>query len=339
MTTPLLNEASNTPVLVTGATGFVAGWLIKRLLGAGAVVHATVRDPANTAKLAHLQAMADASPGTIKFFKADLLDVGSHTEAMAGCEIVFHTASPFLAPFNVKDPQRDLIDPALQGTRDVLESVNATKTVRRVVLTSSCAAIFGEAADVAKAPGGILTEAVWNTTSSLTKNPYSYSKTLAEQAAWALAKAQDRWNLVVVNPALIIGPGTAPTQTSASFDYVRMIGDGTFKDGVPAFQIGMVDVRDVAEAHFRAAFVEAADGRNIVFAEVLGLGDLAGMLKAAFGDAWPFPADTAPPAGIPAWKADNGRSRTILGIDYRPVRTAVVEMFQQLIDSGVVKRA
>ena len=337
MTTPVLAQARGTRVLVTGATGYVAGWLVKRLLEAGAIVHAAVRDPSQAGKIAHLQAMSDASPGSIAFFKADLLEAGSHDEAMQGCKIVFHTASPFLLATKIHDPQRQLVDPAVRGTTDILEAANRAPSVQRVVLTSSVAAIGGIPTASGPAPKGILTEADWNMTSSLENGPYPYSKTIAERMAWQIAEAQDRWRLVVINPALVFGPGTADSQTSGSFDHVRMIGDGTYKDGVPPFQMGMVDVRDVAEAHYRAGFIADAEGRHIVFGEVHSMGDLVEMLKGAYGDAWPFAKNTALPDAAPRWKADNSKSKQALGLEYRPVKDAVIAMFRQPIDTGVLK--
>lgn len=112
---PTPNYAADRPVLVTGATGFVAGWLVKRLLEEGFTVHAAVRDPSNAPKTGHLTALADGLPGTLELFAADLLEDGSYAEAMAGCAVVFHTASPFTSKFT--DAQRDLVDPAVQGTR------------------------------------------------------------------------------------------------------------------------------------------------------------------------------------------------------------------------------
>ncbi|MEO1001420.1 MAG: NAD-dependent epimerase/dehydratase family protein, partial [Pseudomonadota bacterium] len=163
MPEPLYDTSA--PVLVTGATGYVAGWIVRRLLEEGFAVHAAVRDPENAEKTAHLTAMAAELPGTLQLFRADLLEPGSYGAAMAGCGVVFHTASPFST--NVADPQRDLIDPAVKGTENVLASVNETESVTRVVLTSSCAAIYGDAADCAAAPNGTLTEEIWNTTSSV----------------------------------------------------------------------------------------------------------------------------------------------------------------------------
>src|SRR6056297_3580245 len=116
-------------VLVTGATGYVAGWLIRRLLEEGTTVHAAVRDPDNSAKLAHLDELERTLPGTIRYFKSDLLQPGSYAEAMQGCELVFHTASPFFT--SVKDPQKELIEPAVEGTRNVLEQANHIDSVQR----------------------------------------------------------------------------------------------------------------------------------------------------------------------------------------------------------------
>ena len=98
-------------VLVTGANGFVASWLVKKLLEEGFTVHAAVRNPKNKEKIAHLEAIAKDSKGTIKFFASDLLVQGSYQESMEGCSLVYHTASPFTV--DVEDPQKELIDPAV----------------------------------------------------------------------------------------------------------------------------------------------------------------------------------------------------------------------------------
>jgi nucleoside-diphosphate-sugar epimerase len=253
---------TSAPVLVTGATGFVAGWLVKGLLEAGATVHAAVRDPANAGKRAHLDALAQTSPGTIEYFKADLLSAGSYAAAMDGASVVFHTASPFT--LRVKDPQKELIDPALAGTRNVLEEATRTRSVQRVVVTSSVAAIYTDAAECAEAPNGILTEDVWNTTASLDYQPYSYSKTLAERAAWTIAEAQSNWDLVTVNPSLVMGPAIGGRPTSESFAIMRAAGEGDFRHGAPRIAMGFVDVRDVARAHLAAAYTPGARGRHIV---------------------------------------------------------------------------
>lgn len=345
------------PVLVTGATGYVAGRLVETLLERGHTVHAAVRDPHDEGKLRFLDALAGAKPGRIRYFRADLLEPGSYGAAMAGCELVFHTASPFTTA--VDDPVKELIEPARLGTRNVLEQANATPSVKRVVVTSSCAAIYGDNADIEKAPGGILTEEVWNTSSSAEHQPYSYSKTVAEREAWAIAGAQHRWDLVAVNPSLVLGPGINPRATSESFRIFERLGDGSMKTGVPRLGIGVVDVRDLAEAHYRAGFTPAAEGRYIVSGHDSDLAGLAAVLREELGDRYPVPARTLPkwlvwlvgpmtdPAltrryvsrnvGIP-WRADNRKGVRELGLSYRPLEETVVDFFRQLADSGVFDR-
>lgn len=354
---PPMNIDTDLPVMVTGATGYVAGWLVQRLLEAGVTVHAAVRDPDSPDKLEHLQRIAAGKPGTLRYFRADLLEPGSYADAMAGCGTVFHTASPFTV--TVRDPQKELVDPALLGTRNVLETANRTPSVRRVVLTSSCAAIYGDNADLAATPDGVFTESIWNTSSSLTHQPYSYSKTVAEREAWKIARQQQRWDLVTVNPSLVIGPGINPYATSESFEIVRQMGNGTMKAGVPDLGLGTVDVRDVADAHLRAAFLPNANGRYIVSAHDTNLPAMAATLLERYGADYPIPRRILPKwlvwligplanksvtrrvvarnIGLP-WRADNSRSRNELGMRYRPLAESMNDFFQQLVETGQLRR-
>jgi nucleoside-diphosphate-sugar epimerase len=301
--------------------------------------------------------VAEQAPGSIGYFGSDLLEQGSYAEAMEGCELVFHTASPFT--LTVGNPEKDLIEPALLGTRNVLEQANQTDSVKRVVVTSSCAAIYGDNADLLDHGREQFTEQDWNTTSSPTHQPYSYSKTLAEREAWRIAEAQDRWDMVTINPSLVLGPGISPFATSESFNLLKHIGNGRLKSGVPAFYIGAVDVRDVAEAHLKAGTTPSASGRYITSAHNSSFIEITELLRARFGEEYPLPRRTLPkwlvwlvgPAleesltrkivtrnvGHP-WRADNSKSSRELGISYRPLETSLTEMFQQLIDAGLVSR-
>ncbi len=335
------------PVLVTGATGYVAGVLVKRLLSEGITIHATVRDLHNTDKLKYLKAQEQKFPGEIKFFEADLLKPGSFEDAMQGCELVYHTASPFI--LEVKDPQKDLVDPALLGTRNVLDSVNKVDSVKKVVLTSSVAAIFGDNADMKNTKNGFFTEEYWNESSSLTHQPYSYSKKLAEKEAWRYADIQNRWQLVVINPAFVIGPGLSPHATSETHRMFRKLIGGGFKSGVPDYKVGMVDVRDVAEAHFLAGYSVGAQGRYIISAESLSMFELGQVLREVYGDKYPFPKKIlpkgvvwlfAPMAGFKRkviarnigypFFADNSKSISQLGMTYRSVKESICDFFEQM---------
>ena len=342
---------TSAPVLVTGATGFLAGWVVKQLVDAGVTVHATVRNPKDNAKCGHLKTLSNIGKGKIVLFKADLLDDGSFAEAMKDCRVVIHVASPFITNYN--DAQNDLLEPAIRGTQNVLNTACSMPSVERVVLTSSCAAICGDSIDCQDAPNGILTEDVWNTTSSETHQPYSFSKVSAEKAAWDIADAQDKWRLVVINPGFIIGPTLSGQSTSATHDLIGGMGDGRMKSGVPAIQIGTVDVRDVADAHIRGAFLDEASGRHIVFKDVVSFLDLALMLSDKFDAGYSLPKKELPKwlvwligplvdktfsrkmisrnFGHP-WRADNSKSVSALGLSYTSLKSSMEEMFQQMID-------
>ncbi len=345
------------PVLVTGANGYVASWLVKKLLDEGVTVHAAVRNPENEAKAAHLTEAAKTAPGSIKFFSGDLMIPGSYREGMEGCELVFHTASPFLN--SVKDPQKELIEPAVKGTENVLLSANEVSSVKRVVVTSSCAAIYGDAIDTVNAPGGQLTEAVWNNTSSLDYQPYSYSKTLAEKKAWEMEKAQSRWDLVTINMSFVMGPAfNVKNATSESINVLKMFGGGEMKMGAPNLGVGVVDVRDVAEAHFKAGFTPEANGRYITSAHNTSFLEMGTVLLPKYGDQFPLPRKAIPKwllmavgsfvdksfsrhfvrtnVNIP-WRADNSKIKNELGITFRPLQETMEESFQVLIDEGILK--
>ena len=345
------------PVMVTGANGYVASWLVKRLLDDGLTVHAAVRNPNDEKKIAHLKEAAAKSNGQIKFYAGDLLKPGSYKAAMEGCELIYHTASPFTT--SVKDPQKELIDPAVKGTENVLRSATEVGSVKRVVVTSSCAAIYTDAIDTVNAPGGKLTEEIWNTTSSLEYQPYMYSKTLAEKKAWELAKSQDKWDLVTVNMSLVMGPALNPgNTTSESINILKMLGGGEMKMGAPRMGLGLVDVRDVAEAHFKAGFTPTAKGRYITSAHSTDLLEMGKVLLPKYGDRFPLPTKALPKwllmiigpftsklftrpfirknVDVP-WNADNSKIKKGLGMTFRPMKETMEDSFQNLIDEGILK--
>lgn len=123
--------------MVTGGSGFIAIHLVNQLLQAGYNVHTTVRDLNNTRKVQPLRSLQEKYPGKLELFEADLLKPGSFEPAMKDCSVVHHVASPFLMAEKIKDGQKEMVEPALQGTRNVLNSVNSTESVKRVVLTST----------------------------------------------------------------------------------------------------------------------------------------------------------------------------------------------------------
>ncbi|WP_373559664.1 NAD-dependent epimerase/dehydratase family protein [Streptomyces sp. TLI_55] len=334
------------PVLVTGGSGFVGSHLVLRLLERGYRVHATVRSTADSPKTRPLWAMRDRFPGRLDLFAADLLVEGSFDEATRGCATVFHVASPFLMPEKIKDGRRDVVEPALLGTRNVLGAIERTPAVRRLVFTSTVGAIFGDYIDVLeKMTDQVLTEEYVNTTSTVANNPYHYAKTVAEQSAWEAAKAQDRWRMVALNPGLILGPSLTPASESGSLFLLEELFKGYFFYGAPDFSFTTVDVRDVADAHIAAAENEDAHGRYILAAETMSsFYDMARVLRTA------RPRDLRlPRTRLPHWpirllgpafgltqdyirkhlgirfRVDNSRSRAELGVTYRPFEETILD--------------
>ena len=137
---PAERDAPPTTVAVTGATGYIAGALVARLLAAGHTVHGTVRDPFSS-KCDHLKAMPGAA-ARLKLFRADLTDAESFDAPLAGATIVFHTASPVvMAPPKGREREM-LIEPAVRGTEAVLAAATRAGTVKKVVVTSSISALY-----------------------------------------------------------------------------------------------------------------------------------------------------------------------------------------------------
>lgn len=342
-------------MLVTGANGYVASWLVKQLLEQGCVVHATVRNQSNQDKIKHLLDLANKHSGRLKLFDANLLETSAFDAAMAGCGTVFHTASPFIMR-NLKDPQTELIEPAVEGTRNLLMAVNRTDSVKRVVLTSSTVAIYGDAKEVLDLPNGRFDESIWNTSSSAEHQAYSYSKTLAEHEAWRIAEQQNNWDLVVINPGFILGPSLAKQSQSESIKTMLELMRGKLKSGAPALAFPIVDVRDVAQAHIQAASIKEAKGRHCIVSATGSMLEMAEIIEQKFPGRFKLPQKEAPKwllwSLAPLLKLsrrfvsqnigyrpefDNGKARTALQLNFRPIAETIGDHAEQLVADKLVR--
>jgi dihydroflavonol-4-reductase len=131
---------------------------------------------------------------------------------------------------SVSDPQKDLVDPALKGTLNVLHAAARSRSVKRVVVTSSCAAIAWQATPP---DDKVWTEADWNEDSTLENAPYRLSKTLAERAAWEFVnegEGKGKFDLAVINPAFVLGPPLSARTDSESVRAVKGFLSGTTKE-------------------------------------------------------------------------------------------------------------
>jgi len=320
-------------VAVTGASGYIGSWCIKYLAENGYQVRGTVRSLKNPVKVQHLEDMKEV----VQLFEADLLMAGSFDDCFTGCSAVFHVASPF--QLAVDDPQKDLIDPAVKGTLNVLESCKKAG-ITRVVLTSSSAAIVEQDiyAEPEKYEGKIFSEKDWNTTATLESSPYFLSKVKAEKAAWAYCQENDI-KLTTICPNFVMGPPLSPRTDSTSVSMIMAIMKGFFlKDGLPNQPYGIVDVRTVAEAHVLALEKKEAENERIFVGgnNAVTCLDLTNYLRldqrlAALNMASHF---AGPVKGYPT--SDNSKAVKVLGLTFKPPAVAVIELGNFLVDNGIV---
>ncbi|KAK3026339.1 hypothetical protein RJ639_042636 [Escallonia herrerae] len=314
-------------VCVTGASGFVASWIVKFLLQRGYTVKASVRNSNDPQKIDHLLAL-DGAEERLHMFKADLLEEGSFDEEISGCDGVFHTASPFF--YAADDPQAELIDPAVNGTLNVLGACAKAPSVKRVVVTSSIAAVAINLRP--KTADEIVDEDWWSDTEFCTEMKlwYVLSKTLAEDAAWDFAE-ENGIDMVTMNPAMIIGPLLQPTLNTSATEILGMInGAKTF----PNSSLGWVNVKDVANAHIQAFEIPSAEGRYCLVERVAHFSEVVDILRKLY-PSYKLPEECADPDQPfrPTYQISQEKAKT-LGIDFIPLEESIKETVESLKEKG-----
>ena len=336
-------------ILVTGGTGFIAGVLIRQLLEAGWQVHTTLRDLQREAALRQLLGVGASEQ--LRCFGANLGDDAGWAEAVAGCSHLAHLASPL--PLGVPRDANELIVPARDGALRALKAARDAG-VQRVVMTSSVAAIaYGHGRGEHH-----FTEDDWTRLETPGIPPYVQSKTVAERAArdW-VAREGGGLEFCTINPSVVLGP-VASADYSASVVIVQSLLQGKVP-ALPHIGFGIVDVRDVADLHWRAltAPQSMAGERFIACGGFLWLREIAAILRAELGEG----ARKVPTLSMPDWAVrllarfspavraaaselgtarhqDSTHAREVLGWVPRPPREAIVTTARDLVALGVVGR-
>jgi nucleoside-diphosphate-sugar epimerase len=264
-------------VLVTGGTGFVAGWCIVELLKRGFDVRTTLRDPRKESRVNAAVAAGGVSNARLAFFTADLTDDAGWDTAVRGCDYVLHVASPLGG--GTSKTADELVQPARDGTLRVLVAA-ARAGVKRVVMTSSCAAVTPAIMGI----DSVSDETFWSDPAAQQKDHYRLSKTMAERAAWEFMDVQGGpMTLATVLPSAIFGP-VLTMDSLGSVQFIQRLIDGRMPR-VPRIGLNIVDVRDVVEAHILAMTrPEAAGQRFIANGDFMWMKEVAAVLRARLGE-------------------------------------------------------
>jgi nucleoside-diphosphate-sugar epimerase len=336
-------------VLVTGGSGFVGAHVILQLVSAGHQVRTTVRNLNRESAVRDMLKAGGQEPGDrLSFLAADLEKDAGWDEAVNGCDYVMHVASPI--PAHAPKHEDELIVPAREGTLRVLRAARNAK-VKRVVLTSSCGAIYyGHPPQ--KAP---FNETSWTIVNG-DLTAYVKSKALAERAAWDfMSREAQGLEVSVVNAAGIFGPVLGP-DSSSSIELIKRLMNGM--PGAPRISFGVVDVRDVADLHVRAMTHPAAKGERFiaVTGDAISMVDIARILRARLGAS----ARKVPRLQLPDWvvrlaairdpsvrpllpllgvmrNATSEKARRVLGWSARSNEDALVATAESLIRFGLLK--
>jgi dihydroflavonol-4-reductase len=193
-----------------------------------------------------------------------------------------------------------------------------------------------------------LSESYWNETSTVSNNPYSYSKVAAEKLAWEICKAQSRWDLVTINPGMVLGPPLTLESSSGSLYLLENMYRGDNWMGCPDLHFPYVHVQEVAEAHVAAGENPSAKGRYIVAEDhTTGFLEIANFVRPIHRKPSSLPSRNVPKMifyvvgvfigtskkwadrnlGI-SFDVDNTRSIKELGITYRPTQEVVKDHYE-----------
>jgi nucleoside-diphosphate-sugar epimerase len=335
-------------VLVTGPSGFVGAHVFKALLNAGYRVRGTLRSDKHITflKSEYPEASSRMSFAIVK----DLQAPHALDQAVQDVDYICHVASPYT--YTVKDPWKELVMPAMEGTRNVMQSaIDHAKQLKRVTVLSS----FASVVDLSKnpRPGYVYTDKDWDpVTEEQAKQDanfgYHASKTFAERTAWDMHKAaKPSWDLVTFCPPMIYGPPVHEVDASKGIDGLgtslkRLLSsimgkDPEYAPKVPPFRLpASADVRDVAKAHVKALSLPQGSSDRFLLCQGMnnfedGLVNLREQGEKGLGEPGPR-IDRADHFSLDASKAEQK-----LGMEFIPFTQTVEDTWKAAKDLGIIK--
>lgn len=332
--------------LITGATGFIAQHITKTALEQGYVVIGTVRSASKGQKLQDNFLSIGLTNFSFEVVPDITADDAFHSvfENHPNIAIVAHTASPFL--YDVTDPEKELIIPAVKGTENILNAIKDHiqngGNIKRVIITSSDAALYSanDEQDSSKS----FDEESWNeiTYEDAKKdaiNAYYGAKTFAERTAWRFAKHQENQPfppLTVINPVYVFGPQTFDEDARGKLNTSnQMIKDLFDAKDFTNDKGGFVDVRDVATAHVMLFESSETIGKRLYMTNgKFSVQMILDVIREKFPDlAKSVPRGTpgSGPNDIQSLaKTSNEKTRAIIGDDFIPLEKTVVDIVAQI---------
>jgi len=327
-------------VLVTGASGYIALHVVDQLLKEGFRVVGTVRQLSDEKKIEPIRKLAVSKPDSLEIVEADLLDADAWNRAITN-EIshVFHVASPLPPGHQTPNDELYVIKPAVEGTLNVLKA-SLNKNVKRVVVTSSGLCICGYNWEDRK-----YSEIDWPNVEDM-KMAYGKSKVLAEKAAWNFVEEQkannkDCFELAVVHPTLVLGPLLAPSTGASATRFLNVLNNQI--DKIPNVYYPTCDVRDVAKAHLKAAFLPEENGhRHLITSssQFIPMKQWVDELRKEFepkGYTFPTEVEQGESKGQNAI-LDNTRMSSVLGIEATDFSSTIIDMAYSFINLGLVEK-
>ncbi|MGI6204660.1 MAG: NAD-dependent epimerase/dehydratase family protein [Anaerovoracaceae bacterium] len=329
-------------VLVTGGTGFLAGWTIRKLLEQGCDVKTTVRSENKESQVTIMLQHEGVDTSRLSFAIADLTKSDGWDDAMEGIDYVLHVASP-LGGNNHEDPS--LIPIAKNGVENVIGAA-IRAGVKKVVMTSSEAANYPDKKD----PNPAVNEDFWTDMNNKWITNYQRSKVIAEKTAWEMIENQSVTKLATILPGAILGPYMDGKRSSTD-QIFEMLLKGTPSPNV-VYPVG--DVRDLAELHILAMNSDNADGqRFIAESDEMTMPEMARLLKKTYPDKNistmvipDFVISIMAKFHVPMkvlntmigleYHRDNSKARRLLGWNPRPARETVLDTANYLIKNSNV---